>query len=101
MTAVRAETADATTLAIRPGRGWSGHRAGQYLPVGVQIDGVRCWRTYSLTSPPGGSSGLLTITVKATTSGLVSPVCSPSERRRAYGCRTAVGAVSASAVSRR
>ncbi|MGW9025392.1 ferredoxin reductase [Streptomyces sp. NPDC055722] len=70
--AVRPETADATTLAIRPGRGWAGHRAGQYLPVGMEIDGVWHWRTYSLTSPerPGG---LLRITVKAVPGGRVSP----------------------------
>jgi ferredoxin-NADP reductase len=69
---VRPETADATTLAIRPGRGWVGHRAGQYLPVGVEIDGVWHWRTYSLTSPerPGE---LLRITVKAVPGGRVSP----------------------------
>lgn len=49
---VRPECAGAATLEIRPGRGWAGHRAGQYLPVGVEIDGVRHWRTYSITSPP-------------------------------------------------
>ncbi|MFF4252068.1 hypothetical protein ACFY1L_12750 [Streptomyces sp. NPDC001663] len=27
------------------------HRPGQYLPVEVEIDGVRHWRTYSITSP--------------------------------------------------
>ncbi|MFC7305702.1 ferredoxin reductase [Streptomyces monticola] len=74
VTAVRPETPDATTLAIRPGRGWSGHRAGQYLPVGVEIDGMWHWRTYSLTCPPGGRNGLLTITVKATPGGRVSPL---------------------------
>ncbi|GDY48579.1 hypothetical protein SANT12839_094610 [Streptomyces antimycoticus] len=70
--AVRPETADATTLAIRPGRGWAGHRAGQYLPVGVEIDGAWHWRTYSLTCPerPGG---LLRVTVKAVPGGRVSP----------------------------
>ncbi|QDQ16065.1 ferredoxin reductase [Streptomyces spectabilis] len=60
----------ATTLVIRTGRGWNGHRAGQYLPVGVEIDGVRHWRTYSITSPPADA---LTITVKARRGGRVSP----------------------------
>ncbi|MFI0240479.1 ferredoxin reductase [Streptomyces sp. NPDC016845] len=72
VTAVRPETADATTLALRPGRGWAGHRAGQYLPVGVEVDGAWQWRTYSLTSVPGRSDGLLTITVKAVPDGTVS-----------------------------
>jgi len=71
--AVRPETADAATLVIRPGRGWAGHRAGQYLPVGVELDGVRHWRTYSLTSPPDAPGGEVTITVKADPRGKVSP----------------------------
>ncbi|GGR70125.1 NADPH oxidoreductase [Streptomyces aureoverticillatus] len=73
VTALRAETDDATTLLIRPGRGWAGHRAGQYLPVGAQLDGSWHWRTYSLTSPPERRDGLLTITVKAVPGGRVSP----------------------------
>lgn len=75
--AVRPECAGAATLEIRPGRGWAGHRAGQYLPVGVEIDGVRHWRTYSITSPPplAGAPGsrTLTITVKEGPGGRVSP----------------------------
>ncbi|WP_329113320.1 ferredoxin reductase [Streptomyces sp. NBC_01465] len=71
--AVRAETPDTTTLTLRPGRGWSGHRPGQYLPVGVELDGVRHWRTYSLTSSPDRPDRLLTITVKAAPGGRVSP----------------------------
>ncbi|WP_405734142.1 ferredoxin reductase [Streptomyces sp. NBC_00028] len=69
--AVRAEGPAAATLTIRPGRGWAGHRAGQYLPVGVEIDGVRHWRTYSITARPGDPA--LTITVKADPRGRVSP----------------------------
>ncbi|GAA1369518.1 ferredoxin reductase [Streptomyces beijiangensis] len=73
VTAVCAETPDTTTLTLRPGRGWSGHRAGQYLPVGVEVDGVRHWRTYSLTSVPDRPDRLLTITAKAVPGGRVSP----------------------------
>ncbi|MGW0903056.1 ferredoxin reductase [Streptomyces sp. NPDC002853] len=73
VTAVSPETADATTLTLRPGRGWSGYRSGQHLPLGVEVDGVWHWRTYSLTSAPGREDGLLTITVKAAPEGLVSP----------------------------
>jgi ferredoxin-NADP reductase len=71
--AVIPETADAASLLIRPGRGWTGHRAGQYVRVGVDIDGVRHWRSYSLSSPPEGADGCVTITVKADPGGLVSP----------------------------
>ena len=68
---VRRETADAATLVIRPGWGWTGHRAGQYVGVGVEIDGVRHWRTYSLTSP-ARDRDRLSITVKAIPNGRVS-----------------------------
>lgn len=71
--AVRPEHADAATLVIRPGRGWTGHRAGQYLPVGVELDGEWVWRTYSLTSPPGRADGMVTITVQVVPDGRVSP----------------------------
>ncbi len=67
---VRPETADAVTLVLKPGRGWSGHVPGQYVRIGVDVDGVRQWRTYSLTSVPGAP--LLRITVKAIPDGLVS-----------------------------
>ena len=70
---VRAETADATTLVVRAGRGWSGQRAaGQYVPVGVGVGGVLHWRTYSITTPPDGSRRFA-ITVRAIPEGRVSP----------------------------
>ena len=68
--AVRPETRDAATLVIRPGRGWNDHTPGQYVRIGVDIDGVRQWRTYSLTGPL--ADGCLTVTVKAIPDGLVS-----------------------------
>ncbi|MFP3988850.1 ferredoxin reductase [Streptomyces sp. E11-3] len=73
VTAVSPEAPGAVTLTLRPGRGWSGHRPGQYLPVGVEMAGVWHWRTYSLTSAPGREDGLLTITVKIAPDGRVSP----------------------------
>jgi ferredoxin-NADP reductase len=71
--AVIPQAADAATLVIRPGRGWAPHRAGQYARVGVEVDGVRYWRSYSLSSPPQRADGRITITVKADPHGLVSP----------------------------
>ncbi|MFD3538378.1 ferredoxin reductase [Streptomyces sp. NPDC058662] len=70
--AVHPETADATTVVIRPGRGWRGHRAGQYVRIGVDVDGVRLWRAYSVTSPTNRRDGRFTITVKAIPDGKVS-----------------------------
>ena len=69
--AIKPETTDAVTVRIRVGRGWCGHRAGQYVRLGVDIDGVRQWRTYSITSSPRPTSHI-TVTVKAVADGLVS-----------------------------
>jgi ferredoxin-NADP reductase len=62
--AVRPETADAATLVLRPGRHWTPHRPGQWTRICVDIEGVRHWRTFSLSSPPA-PDGLVTVTVKA------------------------------------
>ncbi|WP_345206999.1 ferredoxin reductase [Fodinibacter luteus] len=75
---VRPETADAVTLVIRPGRGWLGHVPGQYIRIGIDIDGVRHWRAYSLTHRADGSpaagipAGCIAITTKAIPDGRVS-----------------------------
>ena len=68
---VRSETADSATLVIKPGKDWAGHVPGQYVRVGVEVDGVRLWRTYSLTHGPR-RDGCLSITVKAIPGGVVS-----------------------------
>ncbi|WP_330351371.1 ferredoxin reductase [Streptomyces sp. NBC_00582] len=70
--AVHPETGDAATVVIRPGRGWRGHTAGQYVRVGVDVEGVRLWRAYSITSPADRPDGRVTITVKAIPGGRVS-----------------------------
>jgi hypothetical protein len=70
--AVNAETADAATLVIRSGRGWAVHRPGQWVRIGIDIQGRRHWRSYSLSSAPGRSDGRITVTVKAMRGGLVS-----------------------------
>jgi ferredoxin-NADP reductase len=70
--AVHPETRDAVTLVIRPGRGWREHIPGQYIRIGVDVDGVRQWRAYSLTSPVDRADGCIAITVKAIPDGVVS-----------------------------
>jgi len=67
------ETADTVTVLIRPGYEWTGHRPGQYLRIGVVIDGVHHWRAYSLTSEPDRPDGCISITPKLVDSGKVSP----------------------------
>ena len=69
---VRPETGDAVTVVLRPGGAWQGHVPGQYVRVGLDVNGVRLWRSYSLTSAPEAPDGLLTITAKAVPDGTVS-----------------------------
>lgn len=68
---VTPETADAATIEIKPGADWNGHTPGQYVRVGVDVNGVRHWRAYSLTHGPR-KDGLISITVKAVPDGTVS-----------------------------
>jgi stearoyl-CoA 9-desaturase NADPH oxidoreductase len=68
---VRPETADAATIVIEPGADWAGHVPGQYVRIGVDVDGVRQWRAYSLTHGPR-ADGHISITVKAVPDGKVS-----------------------------
>jgi stearoyl-CoA 9-desaturase NADPH oxidoreductase len=69
--AVKSETRDAATIEIQPGADWAGHVPGQYLRIGIDVDGIRQWRAYSLTHGPR-ADGLISITVKAVPDGLVS-----------------------------
>jgi ferredoxin-NADP reductase len=64
-------TEDSVTLTLRPNRAWRGFRAGQFLQVSVEIDGVRHTRCYSPASAEGRGREL-EITVKRHPGGLVS-----------------------------
>ena len=68
--ALHPETRDAVTVVIKPGRGWRGHTPGQYVRIGIDVDGVRQWRAYSLTSRTGDDT--IAVTVKAIPDGTVS-----------------------------
>ncbi|HET6570866.1 MAG TPA: ferredoxin reductase [Solirubrobacterales bacterium] len=70
---IEQETPDTVTVLIRPGYEWPGHLPGQYLRIGVVIDGVHHWRAYSLTSEPDRPDGCISITPKLVDSGKVSP----------------------------
>ena len=70
--AIHPETRDAVSLVIKPGRGWRTHIPGQYIRIGVDVDGVRQWRAYSLTSDTDRADGCIAITVKAIAGGKVS-----------------------------
>ena len=65
-------TPTSAAISIRPGRGWAGHRAGQFVTLGVDVDGVRHQRCYSITSSETDPSGRIEIAVAAVPGGLVS-----------------------------
>ena len=78
---VRRETEDSATLVIKPGWGFSfDYQPGQYVGIGLLVDGRWRWRSYSLTSSPAavtsgsgsGSARTVTITVKAMPEGFLS-----------------------------
>jgi ferredoxin-NADP reductase len=76
--AVRRETEDSATLVIKPGWGFDfDYQPGQYIGIGLLMDGRWKWRSYSLTSSPAETSGsggarTVTITVKAMPEGFLS-----------------------------
>ncbi|WP_019930977.1 2Fe-2S iron-sulfur cluster-binding protein [Nocardia sp. BMG111209] len=76
---VRRETADAVTLVIKPGWGFDfTFTPGQYIGIGVLIDGRWHWRSYSLTCPPNWTDPdnrgkrRISIAVKAMPEGFLS-----------------------------
>ncbi len=75
---VRRETEDSATVVIKPGWGFNfDYQPGQYIGIGLLIDGRWRWRSYSLTSTPAatprsGSPRTVTITVKAMPEGFLS-----------------------------
>lgn len=73
------ETDDAATLVIKPGWGFhADYQPGQYVGIGVSLDGKWHWRSYSISSIPAGHDetahdrGTITITVKAMPEGFMS-----------------------------
>jgi ferredoxin-NADP reductase len=70
VTAVRCQTPRSVTATLRPNAAWRGFRAGQFVRVGCEIDGVRRTRTYSPACAENGRELELTVTVHP--DGLVS-----------------------------
>ncbi|HEX4466764.1 MAG TPA: FAD-binding oxidoreductase, partial [Solirubrobacteraceae bacterium] len=70
---IERETPEAATVTIKPGWEWPGHNPGQYLRLGIEVDGIHHWRAYSLTSDPRREDGCISITPKLVDGGKVSP----------------------------
>jgi stearoyl-CoA 9-desaturase NADPH oxidoreductase len=78
VTRVVPETADSATIFFRPGRGWQAHLAGQWARIGVELDGVRHWRSYSL-SAPAGQDPAITVTDMGAVSGTLVRSTKPGD----------------------
>jgi ferredoxin-NADP reductase len=75
---VRRETdtpgAPVATLTLQPTSTWRGHRAGQYVQVGLDLPGSarRMTRCFSISSPASGAGEQITLTIRSHSEGQVS-----------------------------
>ncbi len=72
VTAVDHQTPDTVTLTLKPNGNWRGFQPGQYVRVGVEIDGVRRTRCFSPASSAHRRDGRIEITAKVNPSGEVT-----------------------------
>ena len=72
VTDVERTTPDSVTLTLRPTRQWQGFRAGQFVQVAVDVDGVRRTRCFSPSCSEHRADGRIELTVKAHRGGEVS-----------------------------
>lgn len=66
------------TISFRPGPGWKAHRAGQWARIGVDVNGVRQWRSYSL-SAAAGTDPEITVTDIGKVSGTLVKHTTPGD----------------------
>jgi ferredoxin-NADP reductase len=60
------------TVTLEPNRSWGGHEAGQYVQVGIEVDGRRRTRAFTVSSPESKPGDLITLTMRANPDGVVS-----------------------------
>ena len=72
VTAVRHQTERSVTVTLRPNENWRGLRAGQFVGVSVEIDGVRETRPYSPAGSEYVADGSLELTISTHPEGKVS-----------------------------
>ena len=73
------EAADTLTIRLCNGDGAVAlHRPGQHLKVGVDIDGVTKWKSFTISSPPTRADAF-DLTVKLNPGGVVSPALHASK----------------------
>lgn len=61
------------TITLQPTSTWQGHRAGQHVQLGVEIDGARrATRVFTISSPDSRHGDRFTVTLRANPDGVVS-----------------------------
>ncbi|MFS0884884.1 ferredoxin reductase [Aeromicrobium sp. 179-A 4D2 NHS] len=66
------ETGSASTVMLRPNGSWSGFVPGQHVEFGVEVEGTRRVRVFSVSSSAERKDGLFSVSVKAHPDGYVS-----------------------------
>lgn len=66
------ETGNASTVVLKPNKTWTGFRPGQHVQFGVEVDGTRRVRCFSVSSSDQRADGLFSVSVKAHPDGYVS-----------------------------
>lgn len=69
---VRRETGQASTVVLKPNGAWLGFRPGQHVEFGVEVDGVRKVRVFSVSCSALRTDGLISVSVKSQPGGFVS-----------------------------
>ena len=61
------------TITFQPTSTWRGHRAGQHVQLGVEVDGARrTTRVFTISSPDSHPGDRFTVTLRANPDGVVS-----------------------------
>jgi ferredoxin-NADP reductase len=61
------------TITLQPTSTWRGHRAGQHVQLGVEVDGARrTTRVFTISSPDSRPGDRFTVTLRANPDGVVS-----------------------------
>ena len=61
------------TLTLQPTATWQGHRSGQHVQVGVEVEGARrTTRVFTISSPDSRAGDRIQITMRANPDGVVS-----------------------------
>ncbi|MFY0405638.1 ferredoxin reductase [Solicola sp. PLA-1-18] len=66
------ETGAASTVVLAPNDAWTGFRPGQHVQFGVEVEGKRRIRCFSVSSSTARADGRFSVTVKAHDDGYVS-----------------------------